>query len=60
MCPDRQPLQVLKVRGAVDYFCQNGYRIFNFKKRVNFVISDRLQTAVDVAPQSRGADVLSG
>ncbi|MCF1824449.1 zinc ribbon domain-containing protein, partial [Salmonella enterica subsp. enterica serovar Anatum] len=30
-CPDcRQPLQVLKACGAVDYFCQTSW--FNFKK----------------------------
>lgn len=59
LCPDcRQPLQVLKACGAVDYFCQNGHGLIS-KKRVNFVISDH-KTAVDVAPQSRGADVLSG
>lgn len=41
MCPDcRQPLQVLKACGAVDYFCQNGQGLIS-KKRVNFVISDQ-------------------
>ncbi|MDI8083757.1 zinc ribbon domain-containing protein, partial [Salmonella enterica subsp. enterica serovar Kentucky] len=30
MCPDcRQPLQVLKACGAVDYFCQNGHGLIS-------------------------------
>ncbi|EAS9680903.1 hypothetical protein EOI71_14305 [Salmonella enterica] len=41
ICPDcRQPLQVLKACGAVDYFCQNGHGLVS-KKRVNFVISEQ-------------------
>lgn len=41
LCPDcRQPLQVLKACGAVDYFCQNGHGLIS-KKRVNFVILDQ-------------------
>ncbi|EAW4590651.1 hypothetical protein FE170_06525 [Salmonella enterica] len=59
ICPDcRQPLQVLKACGAVDYFCQNGHGLIS-KKRVNFVISNN-KIADDVAPQSRGANVLLG
>lgn len=34
-----QLLQVLKVCGVVDYFCQNGYGLI-LKKWVNFVIFD--------------------
>jgi len=36
ICPDcRQPLQVLKACGAVDYFCVNGHGLIS-KKRVEF------------------------
>lgn len=59
ICPDcRQPLQVLKACGAVDYFCQNGHGLISKNELISsFPIN---KTAVDVAPQSRGADVLSG
>ncbi len=59
LCPDcRQPLQVLKACGAVDYFCQNGHGLISKNGLISsFPIN---KTAVDVAPQSRGADVLSG
>nr|WP_024965377.1 zinc ribbon domain-containing protein [Pantoea sp. IMH] len=37
VCPDcRQPVQVLKACGAVDYFCTNGHGLIS-KKRVEFV-----------------------
>ncbi|KGT92496.1 hypothetical protein NG99_13975 [Erwinia typographi] len=36
ICPDcKQPLQVLKACGAVDYFCQHGHGLIS-KKRVEF------------------------
>ncbi len=40
LCPDcRQPLQVLKACGSGLFLPERSW--FNFKKRVNFVISDQ-------------------
>lgn len=50
ICPDcRQPLQVLKACGAVDYFCQNGHGLISKNGLISsFSIN---KTAGDVTPQ---------